>query len=62
MKITEEQIIQLQKDLWEEKTYEVIMGKDGAIKKLLKSSLENILNAELSEYLAYEKHSLHLPW
>jgi len=57
MKLTPEMIKQLEKDLSKAKTYEDLMGHDGAIKKLLKSSLENILDSELSEHLGYEKHS-----
>jgi len=58
MKLTEEQIFQLQKDLSKAKTYEDLMGKDGAIKKLLKSSIEQMLESELTEHLGYEKYSL----
>ena len=57
MKLTPEQIEQLQKDLSKAKTYEDLMGKDGAIKKLLKSSLENMLETELADHLGYDKHS-----
>ncbi len=57
MKLSEEAIEQLLKDLEKAKSYEDLMGKDGAIKKLLKSSLENILESELSEHLGYEKNS-----
>lgn len=57
MKLTPEIIKQLEEDLAQAKTYNDLMGKDGAIKKLIKSSLENILDAELSEHLGYEKHS-----
>lgn len=57
MKLTPEQIEQLQQDLSRAKTYEDLMGKDGAIKKLLKSSLENMLETELTDHLGYEKHS-----
>lgn len=57
MKLTPEQIEQLQKDLSKAKSYEDLMGKDGAIKKLLKSSLENMLETELTDHLGYEKHS-----
>ena len=57
MKLTSEVIKQLEKDLSEAKTYEDLIGKDGAIKKLLKSSLENILESELSDHLGYERHS-----
>ncbi len=58
MQLTEAQIFQLQKDLSKAKTYEELMGKDGAIKKLLKSFLEHMLESELTEHLGYEKHSL----
>ena len=58
MKLSEEQITQFVKDLEKAKSYEDLMGKDGVIKKLIKSSLENILEAELSEHLGYEKHSI----
>ena len=57
MKLSEEAIEQLVKDLEKAKSYKDLMGKDGAIKKLLKSSLENILESELSEHLGYEKNS-----
>jgi putative transposase len=57
MKLSEEAILQLVNDLEKAKSYEDLMGKDGAIKKILKSSLENMLDAELSEHLGYEKHS-----
>ena len=39
------------------KTYEDLMCKYGAIKKLLKSSLENILESKLSSHLGYTRHS-----
>ena len=57
MKLSEEAIAQLVNDLEKAKSYEDLMGKDGAIKKILKSSLENMLDTELSEHLGYEKHS-----
>lgn len=57
MKLTPEIIKQLESDLSKAKTYENLMGKNGAIKKLLKSSLENLLETELTEYLGYEKNS-----
>ena len=57
MKLSEETIEQLLKDLEKANSYEDLMGKDGAIKKLLKSSLENMLDSELTEHLGYEKHS-----
>jgi len=58
MKLTPEIIKQLEKDLSKAKSYEDLMGKDGAIKKLLKSSLENILESELTDHLGYERHSI----
>jgi len=57
MQLTPEVIKQLEQALSKAKTYEDLMGKDGAIKKLLKSSLENILESELSNHLGYERHS-----
>ena len=57
MKLSEAAIEQLLIDLEKSRSYEDLMGKDGAIKKLLKSSLENMLETELSEHLGYEKHS-----
>jgi len=57
MKLTPEMIKQLEKDLSGAKSYEDLMGKNGAIKKLIKSSLENMLDEELSEHPGYEKHS-----
>jgi putative transposase len=58
MNLTEQMISQLKKDLSDAKTYQDLMGKDGAIKKLLKNSLEQMLEAEMTEHLGYEKHSL----
>ncbi|MCI0446457.1 IS256 family transposase [bacterium] len=51
-------IEQLKADLKKAKTYGDLMGEDGAIKKLIKSSLEGMLDAELTEHLGYEKHSV----
>nr|WP_319776238.1 IS256 family transposase [uncultured Sphaerochaeta sp.] len=50
-------IQQLESDLSKAKTYEDLMGKNGAIKKLIKSSLENLLETELTEHLGYDKNS-----
>ena len=58
MELSKEQLDELQKDIANAKTYEDLMGKDGAIKKLLKSSLEQMLTAEINEHLGYEKHSV----
>ena len=50
-------IERLKSDLTKAKTYEDLMGKDGAIKKLLAQWLEQILESELTEHLGYEKYS-----
>jgi transposase-like protein len=50
-------IEQLKADLSKAKTYDDLMGKDGAIKKLIANSLEQMLESELTEHLGYEKHS-----
>ena len=57
MELTEKMIEQLKADLSKAKTYDDLMGKDGAIKKLMAKSLEQMLEAELTEHLGYEKHS-----
>jgi transposase-like protein len=57
MELTPEMIEQLKADLKNAKTYEDLMGENGAIKKLIKSSLEGMLEAELTEHLGYPKHS-----
>ncbi len=57
MQLTEEMIEQIKVDFTKAKTYEDLMGKDGAIKKLIKSSLETMLESELTEHLGYEKYS-----
>jgi len=57
MELTEDMIRQLKADLSKAKTYQDLMGSDGAIKKLLKQSLESMLDSELSDHLGYEKHS-----
>lgn len=58
MELTEKMIEQLKADLKSARTYGDLMGEDGAIKKLIKSSLEGMLDAELTEHLGYEKHSV----
>ncbi len=57
MELTEEMIEQLKADLKKARTYQDLMGEDGAIKKLLKASLEGMLDAELTEHLGYDKYS-----
>jgi len=39
------------------KTIEDISGKDGLLKRMLKEMTEQILEAELTDHLGYEKHS-----
>ncbi|MBZ0182688.1 MAG: IS256 family transposase [Melioribacteraceae bacterium] len=50
-------IEQLKADLSKAKNYEDLMGKDGAIKKLIAKSLEQMLESELTEHLGYERYS-----
>jgi putative transposase len=57
MELTEEMIEQLKADLKKAKTYNDLMGENGAIKKLIKTSLEGMLDSELTEHLGYEKYS-----
>ncbi len=57
MELTDEMIEQLKADLAKAKNYNDLMGKDGAIKKLMSKSLEQMLEAELTEQLGYEKYS-----
>jgi len=57
MELTEKMIEQLKADLSKAKTYDDLMGKDGAIKKLMAKTLEKMLESELTEHLGYEKHS-----
>ena len=39
------------------KTLEDISGKDGLLKRMLKEMTEQILEAEMTDHLGYEKHS-----
>lgn len=57
MELTKDMIEQLKSDLKDARTYQDLMGKDGAIKKLLKNALEGMLDAELTEHLGYPKYS-----
>jgi putative transposase len=57
MELTDKMIEQLKADLSKAKTYEDLMGKDGAIKKLISKSLEQMLESELTEQLGYERYS-----
>ena len=57
MELTEEMIEQLKSDLSKAKTYNDLMGDNGAIKKLIKSTLEGMLDSELTDHLGYAKYS-----
>lgn len=57
MDLTEEMIEQLKADLAKAKNYNDLMGKDGAIKKLIGKTLEQMLESELTEQLGYERYS-----
>jgi len=57
MELTEEMIEQLKADLSKARTYDDLMGSEGAIKKLLKTAIEGMLDAELTNELGYEKYS-----
>lgn len=51
MDLTDKMIEQLKADLSKAKNYEDLMGKDGAIKKLIAQFLEQMLESELTEHL-----------
>lgn len=55
--ISEDALEQFKKKLATAKSYEDLMGKGGAIRDLIKSSLEQILESEMTEHLGYDKHS-----
>jgi len=57
MELTEKMIEQLKADLSKARTYDDLMGSDGAIKKILKNAIEGMLDAELTDQLGYEKYS-----
>jgi putative transposase len=57
MDLSDEMIEQLKADLKNARTYSDLMGESGAIKKIIKSALEGMLDAELSEHLGYPKYS-----
>lgn len=58
MKLPKSAIKKLEEKLSTATTYEDLMGKDGAIKDLLKTALETLLDAELESHLGYPKHSI----
>jgi putative transposase len=57
MDIPKSLLEKLEKDLKTAKSYEDLMGKDGAIKKLMKHTLEQLLEAEMKEHLGYEQNA-----
>jgi putative transposase len=57
MELKGEVLEKLKEDLAQSKTVEDLLGKDGAIKKLLKRTIEAMLEEEATEHLGYEKHS-----
>ena len=57
VKIEDEIIQPLQEDLKACKSVDDVLGKDGAIKKLIKETVERMLDEELTEPLGYENHS-----
>lgn len=56
MDITDEQFEAFRRKLKTAKSYEDLMGRNGAIKDLLAVSVSQILQAELTAHLGYEKH------
>jgi putative transposase len=57
MKLEEKVLQELQEDLKKCQTMDDLLGKDGAIKKLIKNAVEQMLQCEMSEHLGYEKHA-----
>ncbi len=58
MKLTPKQIEKLQDDLNNCRTAEDLLGTNGVIKNLIKGLSEQILQAELTHLLGYEKHDV----
>ncbi|MHC1738148.1 MAG: IS256 family transposase [Ignavibacteriaceae bacterium] len=56
MDISDSMIEQFKNDMKNAKSYQDLMGENGAIKKLLKASLEAMLDAALTEHLGYKKY------
>jgi len=57
MKLTEEMIKQLEKDLENCTTAEDLLGQKGVIKNLVRGLSEQILEAEMTHHLGYEKYA-----
>lgn len=58
MKLSKEILKQLEHDLDGCSDLNELLGKDGAIKKLVKHLSEQMLEGELTSHLGYEKHSI----
>lgn len=56
MDITDEQFEVFRRKLKEAKSYEDLMGRNGALKDLLAASVSQLLAEELTVHLGYEKH------
>ncbi len=57
MKLTPEIIKQLEKDFENCKTADDLVGKNGLVKNLIRGLSDQILEAEMTQHLGYEKHS-----
>lgn len=57
MKLTPRILKQLEQDLINCQTGEDLLGKNGVIKNLVKGLSEQILQAEMTEHLGYDKHA-----
>lgn len=57
MNLTPKMIEQLRADLKSAKTYQDLMGVNGAMKKIIKASLVAMLYAEITEHIGYGKYS-----
>jgi len=57
MHFSDAEFEQLRKEIEKAKSYSDLLGKDGPIKKLIKNSLEQVLEAEMKEHLGYDKNS-----
>lgn len=58
MEIKKEVYEELERDISTSKTLGDLTGKNGAIKKLLKHAIEQMLEAEMTEELGYDKHAV----
>jgi transposase-like protein len=58
MEIKKEVYEELERDISTSKTLGDLTGKNGAIQKLLKHAIEQMLEAEMTEELGYDKHAI----